>query len=76
MSEKRDLFDLSAEIKGVALILSGLGNQLDNNATDTLTPDSLKDALFGVCVHLERISEDLGNLDRIEAGKKGVENEN
>ena len=61
---QRDLFDLSAEIKGVALILSGLGNQLDNNATDTLTPDSLKEALFGVYVHLERISEDIENIDK------------
>lgn len=59
---QRDLFDLSVEIKGVALILSGLGNQLDNNKTDTLNPDSLKESLLGVCVHLERISEDLETI--------------
>ena len=68
MQEIRDLFDLSAEIKGVAMVIVGLGNQLDNNKTDTLNPDSLKDALFGVQIHLERIAEDLGNLDSVKEG--------
>lgn len=61
---QRDLFDLSVEINGIALLISALGNQLDPDCTDTLTPASLKEALFGVSVHLERISEDLGNLDK------------
>ena len=65
---KRDLFDLSAEIKGVAMVIMGLGNQLDNNKTDTLNPDALKDALFGVQIHLERIADDLGNLDSVKEG--------
>lgn len=65
MNEERDLFDLSAEIKGVAMVISGLGNQLDTNS-DRLTPDAMKDALYGVKVHLERIAEDLERLETIK----------
>lgn len=65
MNEERDLFDLSAEIKGVAMVISGLGNQLDTNS-DRLTPDAMKEALYGVKIHLERIAEDLGRLDTIK----------
>ena len=65
MNEERDLFDLSAEIKGVAMVISGLGNQFDTNA-DRLTPGAMKDALYGIKVHLERIAEDLGRLDTIK----------
>lgn len=65
MQEIRDLFDLSAEIKGVAMVISGLGNQLDTNS-DRLTPDAMKEALYGVKIHLERIAEDLERLETIK----------
>ena len=61
MNEERDLFDLSAEIRGVAMVVSGLGNQLDTNS-DRLTPDAMKDALYSIRVHLERIAEDLETI--------------
>ncbi len=38
MRKDIDLFCISAEIIGVSMIIAGLGNQLDNNETDTLTP--------------------------------------
>lgn len=38
MRKNIDLFCISAEIIGVSMIVAGLGNQLDNNETDTLTP--------------------------------------
>lgn len=56
---KKDLFDLSAEINGAAMIILGLSNQLDNKESDSLTPGSLKDALFGIAEYLERIVDDL-----------------
>ena len=59
--EKRDLFDLATEIRGVAMTISGLGNQLDTNS-DRLTPDAMKEALYGLRVHLERIAEDLETI--------------
>ena len=62
MNEERDLFDLSAEIKGVAIVISGLENQLDTNS-DRLTPDAMKEALYGIKVHLERIAEDLDSIE-------------
>ena len=59
-----DLFCLSAEISGVAMIIAGLGNQLDNNQTDTLSPEAMGNALYGIRTHLERIAGDLEELDR------------
>ena len=67
MNEERDLFDLSAEIKGVAMVITGLGNQLDTNS-DRLTPDAMKEALYSIKVHLERIAEDLEKLDSVKEG--------
>lgn len=65
MNGERDLFDLATEIRGVAMTISGLGNQLDTNS-DRLTPDAMKEALYCIKVHLERIAEDLGCLDTIK----------
>lgn len=59
---KIDLFDISVEIEGISMILAGLANQLDNDLTDTLTPDSMANALFGVRMHLERIAKDLQRI--------------
>ncbi len=67
MSEQniRDLFQLSTEIEGVAMLISGLVNQLDSSQTDILNPDAMKSALYSVQIHLERIA---GDLERVEKG--------
>lgn len=44
-------------------MVSGLSNQLDNKKTDSLTQESLQDALFGVSTHLDRIADDLRDAD-------------
>ncbi len=67
MQVMRDLFQLSTEIEGVAMTISGLGNQFDNNGSDTLTPSAMKSVLYGLQIHLERIVED---LERMEGGQK------
>ena len=64
-----DLFCLSAEISGVAMIIARLGNQLDNNETDILNPEAMRNALYGVQTHLERrgfgrIRERKGRADK------------
>lgn len=56
---ENNLFNLSAEIYGVSMIILGLSNQLDNNNTDTLTVESMQDALIGISMHLRRISDDI-----------------
>lgn len=61
--EKINLCDLSAEIIGISRMVSGLSNQLDNKKTDSLTQESLQDALFGVSTHLDRIADDLRDAD-------------
>lgn len=61
-----DLFYISAEINGVAMIISGLGNQLDNNESDILTPSAMRSVLHGVQTHLERIADDLDTLGSTE----------
>ena len=64
--EKINLCDLSAEITGISRIISGLSNQLDNRKTDSLTLESLQDAMFGVSTHLDRIANDLHDADTRE----------
>lgn len=63
---KRDLYDLSAEISGLAMIITGLSKQLLNNKADPLTPQSIHDALFGISNYLERITADLEERAAIE----------
>lgn len=58
---KKDLFELSAEVNGIAMIVLGLSNQLDNKKSSTLLPESLEVAMFGISRYLERISDDIGD---------------
>ncbi len=58
----KNLFDLSAEIGSVSMIVTGLSNQMDNAKTDSLTVRALSDALFGVSNYLDRIASDLEEL--------------
>ncbi len=61
------LFDLSCEIAGISAMICGLSNQLNNNETDTLTPTTMENALYGVQRHLDRISSDLEELSKKES---------
>lgn len=56
-----DAFDLSAEINGVAMIISGLSCQCCAE-TDRLNDGPFQTALFGVAKYLDRIAEDLEQI--------------
>lgn len=71
MQKEWDLLSLSAEINGVAMIIAGLGNQLDHNETDILTPSAMRNVLYGVQAHLERIADDLDTLSISENKQEG-----
>ena len=43
---KREIFEISAEINGISNIIVGLSNQLDNSKTDTLSTESMQQAMF------------------------------
>ncbi len=62
MNREYSLFDLSAEVLGIAQMIDGLSNSFDNEGADTLSPRLVRGALFGVSKHLERISDDLENI--------------
>lgn len=66
MSEQnvRDLFQLSTEIEGVAMVIAGLRNQLDSNETDILNPNAMKSVLYGAHIHLEHIAQDLVKAEK------------
>lgn len=68
----KDLYELSAELNGVSMIVSGLSNQLDDTESDILTPQSMKNALFGVSNYLDRIAEDLIELESSESKREEV----
>lgn len=57
------LYELSAEVGSVSLIVTALSYQLDNKKGDTLNEQSLRNALHGVAEHLDRISEDITEID-------------
>lgn len=60
--KKVDLFELSTEVNGAAMIVCGLANQLDNEKTDTLTAVSMQEALYGLQRYLQRIAGDLSDF--------------
>lgn len=51
--------ELSVELEGIECIIAGIGNQLDNNLTDTLTTESLHMALLSIRDYIGRIREDM-----------------
>ena len=60
---KREICEISAEINGISNIIAGLSNQLDNSKTDTLSTESMDLAMFGISNYLNRIAEDLEDID-------------
>lgn len=60
---KREIYEISAEINGISNIIAGLSNQLDNSKTDTLSTESMNLAMFGISNYLDRIAEDLEDID-------------
>lgn len=75
MNKKNDLCDLVSEISGVSSIISGLSNQIDSNESDSLRPVAMKMALLGLAAHLDRIADDLEDIDfsQIKMGVKDYE---
>lgn len=61
-----DLYELSTEITGISMIITGLSNQSDESASFSLNPQSMQNALFGVSRHLDRIASDLLDLEEHE----------
>lgn len=55
-------YSASIEIYGISMILAGLANQLDDETSDSLNPESLGNAIYAVRMHLERIVNDLENI--------------
>ncbi len=51
--------ELSVELEGIECLMTGIGNQLDNNLTDTLTTESLHMALLSIRDYIGRIREDM-----------------
>lgn len=65
-------YDLSVEINGISMLIIGLSNQLDNSATYSLNAEAMNDALHGISNYLDRIADDLSELDCINAEKAGT----
>ena len=60
---KREICEISAEINGISNIIAGLSNQLDNSKTDTLSIESMQQAMVCISTYLDRIVEDLEDID-------------
>lgn len=62
---KREIYEISAEINGISNIIIGLSNQLDSNITDTLSTESMQQAMVCISTYLDRIVEDLDDIDML-----------
>ena len=58
---RRDAYELSIEVGSVAAIVIGLSNQIDDNC-DRLNDEYMRNALYGISLHLDRIQEDLERM--------------
>lgn len=67
---KYDLCDISTEINAVSMIITGLSNQIDEDG-DRLRPECLRTALFGVSSYLNRLANNLDEID-ISTKKEGA----
>ena len=61
---KKDLFGIIAEIRAISNILTGLSNQLGEDK-DSLNARALESALFGVSRYLDRLADDLEEIDTL-----------
>ena len=59
----RTLYDISAEITGISRLILALALPLDDKNASRLLEQPLQDALFAIEAHLDRIAEDLEQLD-------------
>lgn len=60
---KYDLYEITAEINAISMIVSGLANQIDEDC-ERLQDEALKSALFGVSRHLDRVAESLDEIEK------------
>lgn len=56
------LYSISTEISSISNILLALSYQLDNDG-DTLSERALREAIYGVTEHLDRIGNDIRVMD-------------
>ena len=59
---KKDLWELSTEISNVSDMIIGLTLQLDEGRADRLTPEVMRGAMLGVAKQLDRISDDINDI--------------
>ena len=60
--ETKTLYEISSEISSILNILLALSYQLDNDG-DTLNERALREAIYGVTEHLDRIGNDISVMD-------------
>ena len=69
---KYDLSDISAEISAVSMIITGLSNQIGEDR-ECLRPECLRTALFGVSSYLDRLANNLDEIECLMMEKEGAE---
>ncbi len=60
--EKLDTNSLAVEIRGIAMVLCGLANHCSTEC-DHLTDEAMNEALYGLGIILQRIADDVRELD-------------
>lgn len=60
---KKDIYNLQVEIQGISAIVAAIRGQFDSDNGMKLCDEYIEAALYGVENHLDRIVEDLEELD-------------
>ena len=62
--EEKTAFDLSAEITGISRLILALAIPLDDEGAGKLLEQPLQEALFAIESQLDRIADDLLEIDK------------
>lgn len=62
--DEKTVFDLSAEITGISRLILALAIPLDDEGAGKLLEQPLQEALFAIESHLDRIADDLLEIDK------------
>lgn len=60
---KKYIYDLQVEMQGIAAIVNAIRSQFDEDTGMKMSDKYINSALYGVEKHLDRIVEDLEELD-------------
>ena len=70
MTMKKDIFDITTELQGISAQLTAIRYAFEENEGSSLTNQTMCRMLFAFADHIDRIVNDLDELDSIESKER------